>query len=93
MVRILLTYVLPLVAPALVFVLWTWARATYIRSHGGQPPAIEDGPWFWLTLAGGLLLLATLAGTALLTEGGKPGDKYVPPRVIDGKVVPGHHEP
>lgn len=92
MVRILLTYVLPLLAPALVFILWTWARAAYVRSHGGQPPAIEDGPWFWLALSGGLLLLLTLGASALLTESGRPGDTYVPPQVIDGKVVPGRHE-
>jgi hypothetical protein len=91
MARILLNYVLPLVAPALVFIVWTWARGAYIRSHGGQPPAIEDGPWFWLALAGGVLLLAVLAGSAMLTEGGRPGDTYVPPTVIDGKIVPGHH--
>lgn len=92
MVRVLLTYILPLLAPAAVFVLWTWARATYVRRHGGQPPAIEDGPWFWLLLSGGVLVLATLGATALLTEAGRPGDTYVPPRVIDGKIVPGHHE-
>lgn len=92
MVRILLIYILPFLAPAMVFVLWTWARAGYIRSHGGKPPAIEDGPWFWLTLAGGVLVLLTLGATALLTESGRPGDVYVPPTVIDGKVVPGRHE-
>lgn len=91
MLRVIVTYILPFLLPAAVFVLWTWARAAYIRRHGGKPPAIEDGPWFWLLLSGGVLVLAVFAGTALLSEGGAPGDVYVPPRVIDGEVVPGRH--
>lgn len=89
--RILLTYLLPFLLPAIVFIVWTWLRARYIESHGGEPPRFEQGPWFWLFLTGGILTLATIVATVLLQEGGSPGDIYIAPRVIDGEVVPGEH--
>lgn len=89
MLRIVLTYLLPFLAPATLFVVWVWLRARYVERHGGEPPEIEKGVWFWLFLAGGILVLITMGVTAFVTSGGRPGDVYVPPKVIDGKVVPG----
>lgn len=91
MLRVILTYLLPFLLPAIVFIVWTWLRARYIERHGGEPPRFEQGPWFWLFLAGGVLTLASIVATVLLQEGGKPGDTYIAPRVIDGEVVPGKH--
>lgn len=92
MLRAILTYLLPFLLPAIVFFIWVWFRARYAERHGGTPPKVEQGHYFWLTLAGGVLVLMTLGATALLSEGGRPGDTYMPPRVIDGKVVPGEHQ-
>lgn len=87
-------YVLPFLLPAAVFVLWTWLRGRWVERHGGQAPAIEDGPWFWLSLSGGLLVLAVVALTAVMGgDAGRPGEIYVPPHVVDGKVVPGQYQP
>ena len=93
MLRIVLVYILPLLAPTLVFLTWVWLRGRYVATHGGKAPAIEDGPWFWLIFSGGILVLITMGAMALFFgERGAPGDTYVPPHVIDGRVVPGHHE-
>ncbi len=91
MPRIILTYLLPFLLPTMVFVVWTWLRARYIERHGGEPPRFEQGPWFWLFLSGGVLVLVSIVASILTQEGGKPGDVYVAPRVVDGKVVPGTH--
>ena len=92
MVRILLTYVVPLVMPLVGW--YVWQR--FIR-RTPQPGAehklgLRDAPWHWLSIAGVLLVAATLGSIALFT-GGEPGEVYQPPQVIDGKVVPGRHQP
>jgi hypothetical protein len=78
--------VLPLVLPTLIYFGWV----LYMRSRG----AIEtpEMPWAWLAVAGGLLLGVTFLALALF-GGAAPADVYVPPAIVDGKVVPGHFEP
>ncbi|MEL6287639.1 MAG: DUF6111 family protein [Pseudomonadota bacterium] len=50
-------------------------------------------PLAWLTGAGALLVLGTLFTLALTSpQIGAPGKTYVPPRIEDGVVVPGHVE-
>ncbi|GAB3447640.1 DUF6111 family protein [Insolitispirillum peregrinum] len=93
MIREVITVLLPLLLPAVTFFLWVRLRNAYIRHNGGEVPPVERGVWFWLALAGGVLLLVWLALSALLAPGGRPGDAYVPPMLIDGKIVPGHSEP
>lgn len=80
MIRILLTYVLPLILPTALYLLW--ARRAAAR---GLSP---DIPYPWLAAAGVALLALTVF--ALSLRGGTPGGKYEPPRYEDGRVVPGH---
>lgn len=89
MLRAVLTYLLPLVAPTLVFLTWVWLRGRYGASHGTEAAPIEKGTWFWLAVAGLLLTGLSLAVTAVVDPGGTPDQMYHPPVVIDGKVVPG----
>lgn len=89
MTRILITYVLPLVLPALVWYLWHRFRP----QRPGDPEARKGwaaAPWPQLSIAGVVLLALTLGSIALLV-GGSPGEVYQPARVIDGEVVPGRH--
>ena len=88
MTRILLTYVLPLVLPALVWYLWHQFRPQ--RPGEEQKKGWAAAPWPQLAVAGLILLAATLGAYALLV-GGVPGEVYEPARLIDGKVVPGGH--
>jgi hypothetical protein len=87
MIRILLTYVLPLVLPTAVYVAWI----AYARSqHQGTPeelPALEKGPLFWCVLLGFALMALALMAIAL-TTGAPPGSQYQPPRLEGGQVVP-----
>lgn len=92
MVREILSVLLPLLLPTATFFAWVSLRNAYIRHHGGDVPPVERGVWFWLALSGGVLVLLTLAVSALLAPGGTPEDRYIPPAVIDGKIVPGHFE-
>jgi hypothetical protein len=93
--RVLLQYVLPLLLPTLLYLLWwgTIGRRRTADAHGRV--TLADGPWFWLILCGGLLLACSLVYTALVTGvatevTGK--GRYVPPQLKEGRVVPGHFE-
>lgn len=90
MSRALLQYLLPLILPTVLYLIWALA----IRNSGsGKRLAtiLREGPWFWLIVAGMLLAGASLVFTAL-SRGGDPSGRYVAPRLEDGRVVPGHIE-
>lgn len=93
MLRVLLTYVLPLIAPTLIYLLW---RLWRIRRGGpASAPAADvwkDAPWVRL-MAAGTGLLVTVLVIAALTGGSPAGDDYQPPRLEDGRVVPGQTQP
>lgn len=87
MIRILFTYVLPLVLPTALYFAWSaWVRR---RQQAGEAPPLAHGPWFALIIAGFVLLAASLAYTAL-THGTPPGGVYQTPRLgDDGRIIPG----
>ena len=57
-----------------------------------QAKALEDrlraAPWFWLMVAGFVLMVAGLVTLAMI-EGHDPNTTYQPPRYEGGQVVPG----
>jgi hypothetical protein len=92
MIRVVFTYIIPLLLPAAAYFAWAWYRARYVAAHSGEVPRLERGPWPQLLFAGALLMLATLAATALL-KGNDPGGTYIPSHLENGQVVPGRTEP
>jgi len=96
MLRVLLTYAGALVLPAAVFMLWRYlsalAAGTPRNAQGTAQGASPPLPWTWLSVAGVILLVITLAVMATL-DGGAPDAVYHPPMLIDGKVQPGYFEP
>jgi len=92
MSRIIFTYIVPFLLPTVVYALWVWYRVGYVARHGGEAPKLEKGPWPLLLFLGAVLAFAVLAVTAL-TRGGDPDATYVPPRLENGKLIPGHLEP
>ena len=89
--RQLLTIVLPIVLPILVYWLYiTMARHKAQRVEGGDElPGWDRAPWAWILLAGVVLMIATLV-VFRLQSGVQPDVKLEPPRLIDGQVVPAH---
>lgn len=79
-IRLLVLLLLPLI------LLLIWRRFT--RAEGETANAMDYG---LLGLA--VVILAGLGFMALTQDFGRPGDIYEPPRVIDGKVVPGTTRP
>lgn len=88
MTRVLLQYLLPLILPTAIYLLWVKV-AGQARTAAGVSRLTREGPWLWLILAGVALMGAGLAVTAL-TGGAGPTGTYVAPHWEGGRVVPGH---
>ncbi|MDJ0948953.1 MAG: DUF6111 family protein [Alphaproteobacteria bacterium] len=89
MIRILLHYVLPLVLPLLLYIVYmSWMRRRALAA-GGAAPDWREGPIFWFVLGGLLLAVASLVALFAFEGDDGMGNIYQPPRVEGGKVVPG----
>ncbi|MEM8590415.1 MAG: DUF6111 family protein [Pseudomonadota bacterium] len=80
-----------LIAPTALYIAFAWWQRRRAVAAGLErpPPLWENTPWFWLVLSGFGLFAVALVLFAIL--GGAPaGSEYVPPRMEDGEVVPGH---
>ncbi len=83
--RQVLQIVIPLLLPTVAYFLFlTIARRN--APAGSSPPPV---PWVWLGVAGAVLLAVSLTAFALM-GGAPPGSHYEPPKLIDGKIEPGH---
>lgn len=90
MIRVLLTILLPLAFPSLVYFLW-FARERRRAEAAGTPdamPRLGDVPWFVLASAGVAIAAVVMFATSIYS-GDEPGRVYVPPHVEGGRVVPG----
>ena len=72
MSRILLQYVLPLLLPTLVFFGWLGLTRKAGETRPRPWPELQGGPWYWLVIAGFVLMAAGLAYLGL-SHGGPPG--------------------
>lgn len=92
MIRVFFIYVLPLIAPTVVYLLWRLWHLKRGAGEGTMATAARRAPWPKLIVAGVALLIATLAVAAL--SGGEPAhETYVPPHMENGRVVPGQARP
>ena len=75
-------------APFALYALWLFIERRIAKSpRTGAQLTWRDAPWTWLTIAGLVLMIASLA--VLGQSSGEPPGEYVPPRVVDGKVIEG----
>jgi hypothetical protein len=81
MARIVLFYILPFLLPFIGFFTYR-----FLVTRG--QPLLQNTPWFVLSTAGLALVIASLVTLALTGGWDRSGD-YVPPRVEDGRIVPG----
>jgi len=89
-VRILLTIIIPLLLPSIVYLMWSSFARQRARAKGEEPRPFGDGPWFWLAIGGFVLTLASLAAFYLVGSH-EPGSVYIPPHMENGELVPGRY--
>lgn len=93
MTRILLQIVLPLLLPFVAYAAWLSVERRRAEKLGrGEAPGWAEAPLVWLAGAGLALVLIATFGFSLLQGGDKYDGRYVPARVEDGRIVPGHME-
>ena len=78
--------VLPFILPTLIYA----GYVATVRARGGS--GNSEMPWIWLAGAGALLVIVTFVAAALL-GGAPPTDRYVAPKIENGKIVPGQFLP
>ena len=89
MIRKLLTIVLPLVLPFLIYWIYLLLARRKARLAGeGRLPGWQDAPWVWIITSGAVLMAAALVAVRV-TSGVEPGVIMEPPRLIEGEVEPG----
>ena len=93
MTRILLHYLLPLLLPTAIYILYMmWARRRAVAA-GADAPDWREGPVFWFVLGGLLLAAASLIALFVFEGDDGMGNVYRPPRVEGDKVLPGEFVP
>jgi hypothetical protein len=86
MVRIIFTWVVPFVVPAIGW--YVWVRF-FNKPRSPEVTGWSKAPWAWLAVAGAAAVVAVLLVTA--PPGADPGQVYEPAHIEDGKVVPGQY--
>lgn len=90
MLRILLIQLLLFAIPFVVWALYVVAVQRRKLTSGG---AFNDAPIVWLLGAGTAMVAAGLVYLALTTGTPAGEGEYVPPRLENGRIVPGHVVP
>jgi hypothetical protein len=91
MLRAVFEYLVPFLLPTLLYALWLIWQRRRAAAGGARVPAWQEGPWFWLVIAGFALAFLAFVASALLL-GHAPGARYIPPQLRDGTVQPGHFQ-
>lgn len=89
MLREILTLVVPLLLPTVVYLVWLRA-ARWSEPDGAA--GWSKLPWVWLAAIGVALTAVVLVVVTVGFGTAMPGT-YVAPRYEGGKIVPGHIEP
>ena len=88
MTRILLQYLLPLLGPLALYLIYMALSRRAAAKRGNSPPTIEQSKLFWSIVLGFVLMISSLV-IAAITVGEKPGSgEYQAPRMENGKIVP-----
>ncbi|MDA0369389.1 MAG: DUF6111 family protein [Proteobacteria bacterium] len=87
MLRKILQY-LPFLLPFIGYAIYI-----VVARFAGRDASWRGAPWLWLTGAGLIFTVIALLGFRALEPQRGTGGDYVPPRLEDGRVVPGQIVP
>ena len=88
MTRILLQYLLPLIGPLLLYLVYITFMRRAAAKKGHDAPSIERNHIFWSIILGFFLMMVALTTFAIIA-GEKPGSgKYQAPRMENGRIAP-----
>jgi hypothetical protein len=91
MLRVVLIALVLLLLPTAGYVAWRiYKQATTVGLE--QEIDLSNAPWHWLIGGGLALVIVALVGSTLFGHR-DPGQKYIPPTTVDGKIVPGRTVP
>jgi hypothetical protein len=86
MIRVVLTILLPLLAPTAIYLVWLFAIG-----RAEDAAALKRLPWTWLIVAG--VVAVTVALLVVGIDAGGGNGQYIPPHIQGGSVVPGQVVP
>lgn len=86
--KLLLTKILPLALPILVYLVWLFYAHKRAQKRGTQVNHLSDAPWLLIGLSGLSVLIIGMAALGFFT-GEKAGGVYIPSHLEDGEVVKG----
>lgn len=88
MARIVIQHLLLFLLPLILYAIYVATMRKRAQMIGAEKPSWEDGPWFWLVVAGIVLSIGAFVFLGI-SAGAPTNSDYIPPRIIDGKIVPG----
>jgi len=97
--RVFLTIVLPLLTPSLLYIAWLFLRARTASAQGDGTDASavarlgDNVPWLTLVLSGAVLAIGVTTTLYVVQPAGDPDSVYTPPRMEDGRILPGEMRP
>ena len=86
MIRIVIENILLFLLPAAMYLAYMLLTRRGSTSAG---TIVNDAPLLWLFVAGAVIVAGTLVYYGTTTPGGRPDQKYTPPRMKDGRIEPG----
>jgi|TARA_Y100000588_G_scaffold211720_1_gene225833 hypothetical protein len=86
--KLLLTKILPLALPVLIYLVWLFYAHKRAQKRGTQVNQLSDAPWLLIGLSGLTALIIGMIVLGLFT-GEDIGGNYIPSHLENGEVVKG----
>ena len=91
MIRLIIENIILFLVPTLTYVIFVMLRRSQDRDNT-VARALDSAPLALLFSVGFILMISVLGYFGTQSTGGKPGQTYLPPELVDGKIKPGRFE-
>lgn len=91
MIRLIIENILLFLLPTVLYVIFIMLRRSQERDNT-VTRALDNAPLPLLFTVGFVLMISVLGYYGTQSSGGKPGQTYRPPELVDGKIKPGRFE-